>query len=221
MKSSLLFVLFLSLYTVALQAQIGINKSNPAKALEVGGNTKMDGSLFLENPGENTEIRNSKLLITKNGGEIIKYDIDISKYGPVNYAQFNFRNVSTNGLQDYDTKISTADYLIGVQGYYFLEPVSGDTDVMTQSNTANDNIEGYQIYAYPNVSTGTWFLRAFINNGTFRVRTSNNNGFMDSPVDLFLNLIIYRRGFITKEQTPMTIDMGDSETITAPLPPGF
>ena len=201
-------------------AQVGINTTTPTATLEVVGSTKLDHSLFLENPDSNNQIRNSKLLIRTTGNEIIKYDIDISKYGPVNYSQFIFSNVSTNGLQDYDTKISVDDYIVGIQGYYFLEPGTGDTDIMTHSNTDNNSIEGYQIYAYPNTTTNTWFLRAFINNGTFRTRFTSLP-FSDTPIDLFLNLIIYRRGFITKEQSAITVDMANNETITAPLPPGF
>mgnify|MGYP003662983888 FL=1 len=201
-------------------AQVGINTTTPTATLEVVGSTKLDRSLFLENPDSNNQIRNSKLLIRTTGNEIIKYDIDISKYGPVNYSQFIFNNVSTNGLQDYDTKISTDDYIVSIQGYYFLEPITGDTDIMTHSNTDNNSIEGYQIYAYPNTTTNTWFLRAFINNGTFRTRFTSLP-FSDTPIDLFLNLIIYRRGFITKEQSAITVDMANNETITAPLPPGF
>ena len=145
--------------------------------------------------------------------------LTISKYGPINYSQFVFESLSENGLQDYDTKISTLEYIVTIQGYYFLEASTGDTDIMTHSNITNDNIEGYQIYAYENPTTQTWFLRAFINNATFRTRISGT--FQDTLIDMYLNLVIYRKGFITKDINPISVDMGDSETINAPLPPGF
>lgn len=219
MKKVLLFLLICT-NTITI-AQIGINTSSPdpSYALDVNGDIIVDGILCLENPGNNAIIRNSELLIRSTSNEIIKYDIDVSKYGPINYAQFVFEELSTNGLQDYDTKIPVDEYLVSIQGYYFLEAGTGDTNIMTHSNISNDNIEGYQIYAYPNTTTNTWFVRAFINNGTFRTEISGS--FMDTQIDLYLNLIAYRKGFITKAQSDINVNMGNSETITAPLPPGF
>ncbi len=216
---NLAVTLFVGILSLGCFAQVGINTTTPSAVLDVVGDVKIDGSLILEKPGSYAQIRNSKLLIQTSSDEIIKYDISVSKYGPINYAQFVFENLSTDGLQDYDTKVSTTDYIVSVQGYYFLETVSGDTDIMTHSNIDDSRIEGYQIYAYPNSSTNTWFLRAFINDGTFRTRIASVFG--DTPIDLFLNVVIYRKGFITKEQNAVSVDMGDSETITAPLPTGF
>ena len=90
---------------------------------------------------------------------------------------------------------------------------------MANSNTSNDDIEGYQIYAYKNSSTGTWFLRAFVNNSKFKTRISGVFG--DTSIDMYLNLVIYRNQFITKPQAPITVNMGNSATGIAPLPPGF
>jgi hypothetical protein len=109
--------------------------------------------------------------------------------------------------------------MVTVQGYYYLEALTDDTDIMAHSTISNNNIEGYQIYAYKNTTTQTWFLRAFVNNSEFYTRIGGV--FVPTPIDMYLNLIIYRNGFISKEQASMTIDMGASETGTAPLPPGF
>jgi len=179
----------------------------------------MDNALYLENPSASSKIRNSNLLISLQNSDIVEYDIDVSKYGPINYTEFVFRNLSADGLQDYDTKISIDDYIVTVQGYYYLEAGTGDTDVMTNSNNGNDNIEGHQIYAYKNTTTNTWFIRAFINDAVFKTRVAGV--FLDTPVDMYLNLIIYRRGFISKELNSLSVDMGNLETGTAPLPPGF
>ena len=220
MKNTILLLLFILIGAVTF-GQVGINTANPdpAIALEVIGDVRIDGSLFLEDPRSKLQIRNSKLLIQTTSNEIIRYDIAISKYGPINYAQFVFEDLSKDGLQDYNTKIDVDDYIVTIQGYYFLEAGTGDTDVMTHSNTHSDDIEGYQIYAYPNSTTNTWYIRAFINNATFRTRLPSDMA--DTPVDMYLNVVIYRKGFISKELTEVTVDMGSSETGTAPLPSGF
>jgi hypothetical protein len=193
-------------------SQVGINTTSPTAALDVVGNAKTNGELFLENPGDFETIRGSKLLIKSTTDEILEYDIVFSKYGPINYAQFVFTTLSMDGLQDYDTKISIDDYIVNIQGYYFLEAGTDNTNVIAHSTINDDNIEGYQIYAYKNITTGTWFIRAFINNARFRV---------NDPTYTYLNVIIYRNGFISKEISPITMDMGNMETGTAPLPAGF
>lgn len=205
--------------TLGLTAQVGINTNSPSSTLHVDGDVIMDNALYLENPSASSKIRNSNLLISLQNSDIVEYDIDVSKYGPINYTEFIFRNLSADGLQDYDTKIPIDDYIVTVQGYYYLEAGTGDTDVMTNSNNGNDNIEGHQIYAYKNTTTNTWFIRAFINDAVFKTRVSGV--FLDTPVDMFLNLIIYRRGFISKELNSLSVDMGNMETGTAPLPAGF
>ncbi|RMA64418.1 hypothetical protein [Ulvibacter antarcticus] len=218
MKVSMLNISLL-LITSFCFGQVGINKSNPASTLDINGDMKTDGSVYLEAPGESTTIRNSKLLIVSPTDNIVRYDIDVSKYGPINYAEFVFRGLSKNGLHDYDTKISTDKYIVSVQGFYYLEAVTDDTDIMAYSNISTNNVEGFQVYAYANPVTNTWFLRAFVNNSEFRTRIAGV--FAGTPIDMYLNLIIYRNGFITKERTAMSIDMGNSETGIAPLPTGF
>jgi len=215
----LFIICILYSFTQGLTAQVGINTNSPTSTLHVDGDVIMDNALYLENPSASSKIRNSNLLISLQNSDIVEYDIDVSKYGPINYTEFVFRNLSADGLQDYDTKISIDDYIVTVQGYYYLEAGTGDTDVMTNSNNGNDNIEGHQIYAYKNTTTNTWFIRAFINDAVFKTRVAGV--FLDTPVDMYLNLIIYRRGFISKELNSLSVDMGNLETGTAPLPPGF
>lgn len=216
---NLLLISALFLFLNQISAQIGINTNEPGSMLDVDGSTIVDGSIYLENPGAVNVIRNSKLLIKSPTDGIVQYDIDVSKYGPINYSEFVFRGLSKDGLQDYDTKISTDKYIVTVQGFYYLEPGSNDTDVMAHSNLSNDNIEGYQVYAYKNPSTQTWFLRAFLNNSEFHTRLGTV--FAATPIDLYLNLTIYRNGFISKTMDAISVDMGNSDTGTAPLPAGF
>ncbi len=202
--------------------QVGINTitPDPTVALDVVGDTKIETSLFLENPGAFGTIRGSKLLIKSTSNNILEYDISQSKYGPVNYAQLVFSELSKDGLQDYDTKISINNYIVTIQGYYFLEAGTTNTNVMAHSTITDTNIEGYQIYAYKNMLTQTWFLRAYVNNAEF-MASDSNYVYWPSAIDMYLNIIIYRNGFISKELNSISIDMENMETGTAPLPPGF
>jgi hypothetical protein len=214
MKKVFIFLTLLCSSTIL--AQVGINTQNPQALLDVQGDVIIDEKLYLENPGNSTQIRGSKLLIQKTDREIIEYNIQESKYGPINYAQFIFRQTSTHGLQDYDTKIDINDYIVTVQGYYFTAQ-NNNTNVLLKSNNNENYIEGYQFYAYPNASTNTWFIRAFVNNSTFRSGT----GYNENPIDIFLNIVIYRNGFIAKSLNDITVNMNQSETGIAPLPDGF
>ena len=219
MKNTIVYILLI-FGAHHMMAQVGINKSNPKEALDIIGDVIIDDRVFLESPGGNSTIRRSKLLIHDITKGILQYDIDVSKYGPINYAEYKFTGLSADGLHDYDTKISATDYILTVQGYYFLGAVTGATGIIVQSTVDIDNIEGYQFYAYPNPITGTWFLRGYVNNSRFQQKVAGV--FTDTQIDLFLNVVIYRNKFIAKSQaSTMSIDMANSSTGTAPLPAGF
>jgi len=218
MKKTIILVLLLFLFNFS-QSQVGINTDNPSAALDVVGTVKLEGKLYLEDPGEQTVTRGAKLLVNATDGKVKEYDITNSKYGPINVAQYRFRSTSSYGVVNYDTKVPIDDYILTVQGFYFQQPGSGSTNVLLHSNITDDNIEGYQFYPYKNTTTNTWYIRAFVNNSEFR--TISWGSFYDSTIDIFLNVIIYRNKFIAKELPAVTVDMGNSETATAPLPAGF
>jgi len=217
MKIKPIYVPFLAMLLLSfiMEGQVGIKTQNPQATLDVNGDVRVEKKLYLENPGDFGIIRGSNLLIQKTDLQIAQYDIEISKYGPINYAQFIFENVGDPGITFYDTKISTEDYLVTVQGYYFLENGTNATSVVSYSDNGDDYVEGYQIYAYKSPATNTWFIKAVINNGGFRNSTEVIN------VDMYLNLIIYRNRFIAKQITNRVVNLGGSATGTAALPAGF
>lgn len=218
----LYFILAFITFTGHIFSQVGINNSSPSATLDVQGEVLVDSSVYLENPGNNTNIRGSKFLVVTTANDLSRYDIDISKYGPINYVEFAFKNLSADGLVDYDTKISTSDYLVSIQGYSCGIAGAGRTgSIMPHSSIDALNIEGYQIYAYPNSSTGTWFLRAFINSSTWQKYSSSHSDYIDTEIDMWLNVMIYRKGFIAKTHTDITVDMSDSPTGSVAVPTGF
>lgn len=210
-----LYSILIFLQGFTLMGQVGINNPNPNATLDVNGSVLVQKNLFLENPHAFSIIRGSKMLIQKTNDQIVQYDIEKSKYGPINYAQFVFRNTNTQGLQDYDTKISADDYLVTVQGFYFLIAGTTNTNVTVRNEDNNNFIEGFQMYAYVHPIKNTWHIRGFVNNSTFRY-----NG-VEIAIDLYMNLIIFRNGFIAKPLSNITVNMGNLEENTASLPPGF
>lgn len=200
-----------------LSAQVGIHTDNPAATLEVNGDVRVRKKLFLENPSSiTTLIRGVELLIQKTNRDWVQYNIEESKYGPINYAQFVFRKTHTDGLQNFDTKISAEDYIVIVQGYYFVISQNGSTDVTLRSRTNDRNIEGFQFYSYINPATNTWNIKGFVNNSTFMSGETTQ-----AQIDLFMNVIIFRRGLISKSIDPITVNMNSNQTGTAPKPAGF
>ncbi|MBT0607963.1 hypothetical protein [Aequorivita echinoideorum] len=216
MKNFIYIAAILFLHTTAVVAQVGINNPNPQETLDVNGSAIVSDRLYLENPGNSTQIRGSKLLIQKTDDQIVQYDIEQSKYGPINYVEFVFRNTNTAGLTDYDTKISATDYLVTIQGFYFLRAGSTDTNITIRSTLDNNKVEGFQVYAYISTATNTWHIKGFVNNSRFQ----NSSG-ADTSIDLYMNLIIFRNGFISKPLPNITVNMTNAETKTAPLPAGF
>lgn len=218
MKTTQLQILaiFLTLgIKISLFAQVGINTDTPQASLDVVGSGKVDSKLYLEDPGNSDAIRGSKLIIEKTDKSIVQYDIDVSKYGPINYAEFVFKNTPKAGITDYDTKINTSDYTVSVQGYYFVENGSNSTNVHIVSNNGDSVVEGFQVYAYKNTTTNTWFIRCLVNHGYFEAANTSAN------LDIYMNLIIYRQRFIAKEVANYYINMNRIEIGTLGKPPGF
>ena len=187
--------------------QVGINTTDPQATLDVNGFTKIDEKLYLEEPGDFEEIRGSKLLVEKTDATIVQYDIEASRYGPINYAELKFQNVSNQGVQDYDTGISITDYSVTVQGFY-VRGVNGESNVITSSNDGDQFIEGFQVYAHKDFDDETWHIKAFVNNSIFRLGANTN-----IRVNIFLNLIIYRKGLLTKEGPSYSISAGNTVTV--------
>lgn len=215
-----IFTIIFILFGMTLSwSQVGINTSSPSATLDVVGNVKIDDRLYLENPGITPTSKDVKLLVKDPSDNIREYDISNSKYGLLNVSEFRFRQTSSYGLYSYDTKIPIDKYILALQGYYFTQPTTGSTNVMLRSTVNSDNIEGHQIYAFKDTTTNTWFLRCFIPNSRFK--TLNGNTYVFSYIDIFLSLVIYKAGFITRELPNVSVDMGKSATKTIAPPSGY
>lgn len=217
MRQILFFLSIGIIQSMGLFAQVGINTLTPGATLEVTGEVLVRQELFLEDPGKYLGEANSNLLVIMDSDDaVVKYDIVNSKYGPLNYVQFVFENLSQSGLMGgYNTKISATEYTLAVHGYYWTSD-SGATNVSNRSNKSNGTqfIEGPQFYAY--VDGGTWWIKGFLNDSKFYIANTA------SYIDLFMDVMIYRNNFITKIWSgEQVVDMAKSETATASLPSGF
>ena len=219
MKLTNIIFLFFCIQSISIVAQVGINNENPNATLDVTGDVLVREKLYLENPGSYMGEDEPKLLMVKADGQrIFKYDIENSAYGLINYVQYAITNVSNSGLTGgFNTRIDASKYTLAVHGYYFN--AAGNTNISMRSTVGttavrNRKIEGQQFYAY--VQDGTWWLRGQVNNSQFYIGTALTN------IDIYMDVIIYRNDFITKIWPGIqTVNMGNQETGTAPLPNGF
>jgi len=208
MKTKHHTVLFILLMSIIVNAQVGIGTNTPSKTLEVVGNAKLSGELYLENPGGITTINNQKFLIETTSGNIERYDIATAKYGPVNYAQYDFNNLAEEGLRDYDTKIQTSKYILAVHGYRL-----SNSNARFRSNTG-DSVEGLVCRAYE--KSGTWWLQFYCNNSKF------HDGAAFIQANLSLNVVVYRKNLLASgNDTPITVNMGGSSVGSVAAPPGY
>ncbi len=198
-------------------AQVGINNPNPNATLDVIGDVLVQDKLYLESPGGDLNVTSSKLLVVKdNETQIVKYDIETSSYGPLNYIKFLFRDVSEYGLRDgFNTKISADKYTIAVHGYYLLIHADQTTNVSfrSQANNSDRYMEGHRYYAY--IQNGEWWIKGFVQN-------SRSYRFWPMNTDIYMDVTIYKNDFITKNWSDrIEVNMGGNTTRTVAMPEGF
>ena len=224
MKQKYFFFAIFFVQFICVYAQVGINNENPESTLDVDGNVLVRGKLFLENPGRYVGEDEVNLLVMNDAKVVRRYDVEISDYGPINYAQFVFNNVAASGLSGtggFNTQIDASKYTLAVHGFSYTGTGATPSTSITNRKTSGDPttnrtryIEGQQFYAI--VQNGTWRLRGFVNNSPFYLDNSQ------SQVHMKMDVIIYRNDFITKIWPGVqTINMNQQPTGAAPLPAGF
>lgn len=209
-KIVLIFILFFSL----TKAQVGINKTNPIETLDINGNMKLSGTLYFENPGTFTGVStNSYLIVKDNSNQMIKrYVPETADYSAINSVSYSFTAVNFSGLDNYDTGIPSSSYYVTIGG--FIIRGGGDNSNVYIAGSAN-NIPLYSARAF--VENGTWRLRFLPNHGrSFTVPDQQD----PKNVDIRLNVIIYRRDMLTTVNPTINFNMNanTSGTGTAPIP---
>lgn len=192
-----------------MQAQVGIGTDTPQATLDVNGNFEIheNGKLYLENPGIYDNQSSSSLMLVKdlNDNTLKKFDPASLPFSSVSFTTYFFDNVDEKGLVSYDTKINADRFHLSVGGFRILSH-SGATSISLSGGTgSNGTINYLPLYnsrAYVNPVTNTWIL-------TFQ---PNSGRTFESNVDIYLNVSIYFKNFLTKSNEPIVVNMNGVNT---------
>lgn len=205
-----IFYLLFVLLSSFLFAQVGIGTDTPQSTLDVNGNFKIheDGKLFLENPGIYSNQGSSSLMLVKdlNDNTLKKFNPETSPFSSVSFTTYFFDNVDEKGLVSYDTKINADRFHVCVGGYRVLR-YDGSTSISLTGSTGTNNatinyLPLYNSRAYVNPTTNTWIL-------TFQ---PNSGRTFESNIDLYLNVSIYFKNFLTKANNPIIVNMNGNQS---------
>ena len=195
-------------------AQVGIGTTAPTETLQVAGNAKLSGELTLENPGAFTTNvdNNQRYLIVNTSGELRRYltgnGATKAKYSPINTAKYKLKNISYEGVIDFDTKIPADKYIVSVHSYKFA-----DTNTIFDANSNDDLVNGIVYKAFR--SGGTWHLSFYGVDSEIVPYDSNN-------IILTLKVVIYRNKLLmADDNSTITVNMGGNVTGTAAKPSGY
>lgn len=207
-----LFIAFYTLWGSFTLAQVGIGYASnytPTETLEVNGTFQMHpgNEFYLENPGAYTGASGNSLLIVKNlhTDTLNKFDPEIMPFAAVTFVPYHFNNVNAHGLHDYDTKINADKYYVTIGGFFVLTE-DGGTSIFVGGSESH-----FPLYS----------ARAFVQNGTWHLKFDlNNNRQFEHMVDIYLNVSVYYKDFLTKTNTTKVVNMGGNTTGTTPAPDG-
>lgn len=201
------FVFSLQLMNAQING-VGIGTNTPTHTLEVNGNMKLSGKLYLENPGIYTgNSSDSYLLVRDNSDNIIKrYVPATSAFSAVNSTVYFIKNISTSGVTNFDTGIPDNKYYVVIGGF-IIRGINNDSNIsLTVPNDQGNYIPQYS-------------ARAFVQNGTWRIKfTPNNNRVFDRTPEIRLSISAYRRDMLTTVNTQISYNMNAVTTGIASIP---
>lgn len=226
MKKKHFFInILLILFSVAFNAQVGINNSTPVETLDVVGDTSTK-KLFLRNPGNPTQT--GGYFLGGNSNTLDRLNPETAPMGIFNYIKLSLKNVSTSGVSDFDTKIDASKFVLMVHSFG-LQTVNSAGVATTRVSAdyngdgINNSVQGSPVFeAF--VSGGTWHIRGYIDNSIFK--TVLANGGISTAAHTY-NIDFYMIAYhntITKYDIPaqnVNINGTDGSTLSLPLPSGF
>ena len=190
--------------TVFAQVSIGFpenyKSTGTSGSLEVNGNIRLhkNSNLYLENIGDYTGTSgNSNLLVNNTSNNTLnKFDPESMPFSSITYIPYRFKNVSKKGLQEYNTRISATKFYVSIGGFFVLTKTDGTTVNVKGSK------EHYPLYS----------ARAFVKNDTWHLKFDlNHNREFSDNVNIYLNVSVYYKNFLTKTNDIITHSMDSKE----------
>jgi hypothetical protein len=167
-------------FTTNIDAQVGINTSNPQGTLDVNGRTLGDSYLI---DSVNSIVSDNYYLLTRSTdtipvGKVKKLDISLRNVAPVNMYNVTIQNVQQDEVVNLNTNLETSKYVVAIVGAVF----SGAT-----SNRNPDGSYGAYYNEITKITVGSNTYHAinldFKGGGT----TSSQNGTWN------LSLVVYEK----------------------------
>lgn len=189
---------------------VGIGTNAPTHTLEINGNMKLNGDLYFENPGNYTgNASDSYFLVRDNSDSTIKRYVPATAfYSAINSVVYFINDISTAGITNFDTGIPADKYYVIIGGF-IIRGINNDSNInITRPNDTGNYIPQYS-------------ARSFVENGTWRIKFTPNNGrVFDRTAEMRLSISAYRRDMLTTVNAPITYDMNGntSGTGSAPVP---
>ena len=200
-----------------LNAQVGIGTDNPTEDLDVNGNIKIlnNGKLYLENPGLYNNTTSTSLMLVRDTSDntLKKFNPATLPFSSVSFTTYFFDNVDESGLSNYDTKIDASKFHLCIGGFRILRYDENTSISLTGTEDENGTINYFPLYN----------ARAFVQDGTWRLTFVPNSGrTFASNIDLYLNVTIYYKNFLTKTNETIVLDINGniSGNGTTPAPDG-
>lgn len=227
-----LILAFLSYSLIIAQTgNVGISSTPfaPQENLDVNGKTYAN-NVYLRTPGEPQETGGKFLASVVDKTVRNSKDTPFTLYSgnkPLfNYILLNLNNVSSDGITDFNTKISTTEFVLVIHNYSFKNFSSNSTIHNTTSVTLKNtsaNVQGSPNIAAYKGGDGFWHIRANFTNSSFRRVADFDTTTNRYKIELYMMAYRY---LITKQNIPdQTVGLGgndgSSTSYSVPKPTGF
>lgn len=228
------FIAFLCCSLIIAQTgNVGVSSTPfvPQENLDVNGKTYAN-SVYLRDPGEPLETGGKFLASVADKAVRNSKDTPFTKYSgnkPLfNYIQLNLNNVASSGITDFNTKISTKEFVLVIHNYAFKNYSSNSNSSINGTTTvtlrnSNANVQGSpNITAYKG-SDDFWHIRANFTNSTFRRVSDFDTNSYRFRIELYMMAYRY---LITKQNIEnQSVNLGGNDgsasTYSVPKPTGF
>lgn len=155
-----------SLVCIGIQAQVGINTTNPRGALEVNGSMIAEEIIFPENlPSVTEEHKKDYHLLIQNLATHNVEILDVRETDNIGIAAlvtFKLENPQGDWIESFNTKINATNYALVVLNGYFTDNVKDNNALPGVGAYVNGNNEWVINADYPSVNARGDLPRAWV-----------------------------------------------------------